>query len=205
MKNLFYCIILTFTLPVVVMGQTRGKLVINEVDYDQPSHDTAEFLEILNRSAATVELSFYNVELVNGTGGGAKVYGRFQLPSRALVPGGYFVLCADKQNVPNCDSDLLKSIQNGSPDAIALKLNNTIVDVLSYEGNAAAPYFEGDGSGLVDAGTGGVGGPNENMGLSRFPDGADTDVNKDDFSPRCVSPGLPNVEEAGDCTVTEQQ
>lgn len=199
MKYLFYCIILTFALPVIVYGQTRGKLVINEVDYDQPSHDTAEFVEILNRSAATVELSFYTLELVNGTGGGAKVYGRFQLPSRVLVPGGYFVMCVDKQTVPNCDSELLKSIQNGSPDALALKLNNTIVDVLSYEGNAAAPYFEADGSGLVDSGTGGVGGPNEHVGLSRFPDGVDTDVNNKDFSARCVSPGLPNVEQETDC------
>jgi hypothetical protein len=36
-------------------AQTAEKLVINEVDYDQPSHDTAEFIEILNRSSATVD------------------------------------------------------------------------------------------------------------------------------------------------------
>jgi hypothetical protein len=31
-------------------------LVINEVDYDQPSTDTAEFLELKNVSAAAIDL-----------------------------------------------------------------------------------------------------------------------------------------------------
>ncbi len=199
MKNLLYFIILPFFLPGIVAAQTQGKLVINEIDYDQPSHDTAEFLEILNRSGATVDLSFYSIELINGTGGGAKVYGRFQFPTKTLASGAYFVMCVDKSTVPNCDSDLLTSIQNGAPDAVALKLNNTLVDVLSYEGNAAAPYFEGDGSGLTDPGTGGVDGPNERIGLSRFPDGVDTDVNKDDFSLRCITPGTANTEQSSDC------
>jgi hypothetical protein len=44
-------------------------LVINEIDYDQPSTDTAEFLEISNISTAPVNLNGSTVELVNGSDG----------------------------------------------------------------------------------------------------------------------------------------
>lgn len=49
------------------------ELVVNEIDYDQPSTDTAEFLEIRNNSAAPVDLDPVVVELVNGNLGGAAV------------------------------------------------------------------------------------------------------------------------------------
>ena len=56
-------------------------VVINEVDYDQASTDTAEFLELKNVSATAINLDSYAVELVNGTGGGAVVY-----PRRSTCP-----------------------------------------------------------------------------------------------------------------------
>jgi hypothetical protein len=74
-------------------------LVINEIDYDQPSTDTAEFLEIKNVSGAAVDFTGHSVRLVNGTGGGATVYQTIALPSTTLAAGDYFVVCANAATV----------------------------------------------------------------------------------------------------------
>src|ERR671928_182837 len=58
----------TFTLI-----ETAG-LVINEIDYDQPGTDTAEFIELKNNGANGVNLDPYSLVLVNGNGGGAVPY-----------------------------------------------------------------------------------------------------------------------------------
>ena len=38
------------------------------------------------------------------------------------------------------------------------------------------------------------------QGISRFPDGADTDMNNVDLSPRCITPGAPNTIDSSGCT-----
>ena len=58
---------------------------------------------------------------------------------------------------------------------------------MSYEGDTVPAYTEGSGAGLEDPGTTG----NDDLGISRFPDGADTDMNNVDLSPRCITPGAP--------------
>jgi hypothetical protein len=88
------------------------------VDYDQPSTDAAEFLEIKNVSGEAIDLSSYSVELVNGTGGGATVYQTITLPTVSLAAGDYFVVCANLATVANCDLDVAPDtnlIQNGPP------------------------------------------------------------------------------------------
>ncbi len=115
-----------------------------------------------------------------------------------LAAGEYFVVCGDAANVDNCDLDVTPDsnlVQNGAPDAVGLRHNGDLVDAVSYEGDTGAPYTEGSGAGLEDPGTTG----SDNLGISRFPDGADTDMNNMDFSMRCSSPGEANVAEAGDC------
>ena len=82
-------------------------LVINEVDYDQPSTDTAEFLELKNVSAAAIDLDPYSVQLVNGTGGGATSYQTIDLPSVSLANGDHYVVCANMANTANCDLESL--------------------------------------------------------------------------------------------------
>ena len=81
------------------------QLVINEIDYDQPSTDTAEFVEIKNNGSTAVSLSGWTLELVNGNGGGAAIYGTIALPAVSLAAGDYFVVCANAATVPNCDLD----------------------------------------------------------------------------------------------------
>jgi uncharacterized protein len=160
-------------------------LVINEVDYDQPSTDTAEFLELKNVSFAAINLDPYSLEFVDGSGGGPAVYRTFELPNVALAAGDHYVVCASPADTPNCDLDVTPEsdlIEDGAPDALGLRLGTTLVDAVSYEGNAGAPYTEGSGAG-TDDGTGGI---------SRCADGSDTDRNDVDFIPRPITPGAAN-------------
>jgi uncharacterized protein len=169
-------------------GAVSTSLVINEVDYDQPSTDAAEFVELENVSDDVIGLAGYSVQLVNGTGGGATVYQTVELPDVALPAGDHYVICANAASTPNCDLDVTPDtnlIQNGAPDAIGLRLGTTLVDAVSYEGDSGAPYTEGSGAGLDD--TAGVG-----EGLSRCPDGSDTDQNSVDFQLREITPGATN-------------
>lgn len=189
------------TFGAVNAGQTFGggeppepELVINEVDYDQPGTDAAEFVELRNSGGVAVELDAYSVQLINGSTGSS--YGTFDLPNASLAPGAYFVICAQAANTPNCDLDVAPDtnlVQNGSPDAVALVLGGEVVDAVSYEGDTVAPYTEGTGAGLEDAP--GI----DFVGLSRFPNGADTDQNNVDFSLRCITPGGDNVADAEGC------
>jgi predicted extracellular nuclease len=163
-------------------------VVVNEVDYDQASTDTAEFLELKNVSSSPIDLDSYVVELVNGNAGGALIYDTIDLPDVSLPAGDYFVVCANAATVANCDLDDAPEtnfIQNGDPDAIGLRNDGTLVDALSYGGNSGAPYAEGSGAGLDDN-------PDGTNGLSRCPDGTDTDVNNVDFSYRPSTPGTAN-------------
>jgi len=171
-------------------------LVINEIDYDQPGTDTAEFVEIKNVGTASANLSEYTLELVNGNGGGATLYQSYTLPAVTLAAGNYFVVCGDAATVPNCDLDVSPDsnlIQNGAPDAVGLRHNGDLVDAVSYEGNSGTPYTEGSGTGLDDNSS------VENGGISRFPDGVDTDQNNIDLSFRCSTPGETNVADSSNC------
>jgi predicted extracellular nuclease len=170
-------------------GAVSTSLVINEVDYDQPSTDTSEFLELENTSDAAINLDSWTVELVNGTGGGASVYQTIDLPAVSLAAGDYFVVCANAATTANCDLDVSPDtnlIQNGSPDAIGLKDGSTLVDALSYEGDSGAPYTEGSGAGLEDNPS------TADMGIARCPDGSDSDQNNADFLFRAITPGAAN-------------
>ncbi len=189
---LFACVALLGGLIAAASGTSAVSttLVINEVDYDQPSTDTAEFLELKNVSGAAINLDTFSVELVNGTGGGAALYQTIDLPNVSLSAGDYFVVCANATTTANCDLDVAPDtnlIQNGSPDAVGLRQSGTLIDALSYEGNSGVPYTEGSGVGLDDD-------PSlADKGLSRCPDGFDTDQNNVDFSYRDITPGTANA------------
>jgi hypothetical protein len=166
-------------------------LVINEIDYDNPGSDAAEFIEIYNPCPQAINLDNYSLELVNG--GNNTVYQTIDLPNVNLAANDYFVICANGTNTPNCDLDVTPNtdlIQNGAPDAVGLKYLTVLVDAVSYEGSVPG-YTEGSGTGLVDNG--------DPAGLSRFPNGTDTNVNNTDFSLRCISPGEPNLASSTNC------
>jgi len=176
--------------PTVTRAQAGlATLVINEIDYDQPMTDGAEFIELKNIGEANVNLDSVVLVLVNGTGGGAAVYESIDLPAVIVPPGGYYVVCGNAATVANCNLDLppeTDPVMNGSPDAVGLAQDGIIIDAVSYEGNTGAPYTEGSGVGLEDDST------VPNGGVSRFPDGADTNQNNVDLSFRCITPGAAN-------------
>lgn len=172
----------------------RAAVVINEVDYDQVGTDAAEFIELRNNGPGPVNLGTYSLELMNGTGN--TLYGTVSLPATVLPAGGYFVVAFGSANPWHADyvANLTdNSVQNGSPDAIALRDGTTLVDAVSYEGSCLAPYVEGTGTVAADDNT------TPNVGLSRYPDGADTNDNNADFSVRCITPGSANLAGTGGC------
>ena len=164
-------------------------LVINEVDYDQNGTDTKEFIEIKNVSTSTVNLDNYNLELIDGSG---LAYATVDLPGVNLAAGDYYVICGAGSGVPNCDFSFAGSadqIQNDGPAAIRLVLGGIFtVDALSYEGSVAS-VVEGSGAGLDDDGAAAA----QDLGLSRNPDGNDTNSNNTDFVLTCLSPGTANL------------
>lgn len=170
------------------------KPVINEIDYDQPSSDTAEFIEIKNRGTEAGDLSTLTLELINGNGGA--VYDSVTLPAVTLNPGDYFVVCVDASTVANCDFEAFSSIQNGSPDAVAISASGIVIDAVSYEGDTAAPYTEGSGAGLADSGSSGQ----DFKGISRLPDGQDSNRNNMDLAFSCISPGAANTSISNGCS-----
>ncbi|MDH4117763.1 MAG: ExeM/NucH family extracellular endonuclease, partial [Acidimicrobiia bacterium] len=166
-------------------------LVINEIDYDQPGTDAAEFVELRNNGGTALDLDAFTLELVNGNG--TVVYDTIDLPAVSLAAGDYYVVCANAATVANCDLDDgpdTNFIQNGAPDAVALRHGGDVIDTVSYEGDTGAPYTEGSGSGLEDNGAA------ASESISRCPDGADTDQNNTDLSVRASTPGMAN-----DCVV----
>jgi glycosidase len=162
-------------------------LVINETDYDQGATDNAEFIELKNVTASTINLDNYTVELVDGSG---TVYQIIDLPNVNLTAGDYYVICANAANTANCDLDITPNtdlLQDGAPDGIRIRLGLLTIDALSYEGNTVGAT-ETAGTGLTDDGTA------TRIGLSRIADGNDTNNNNTDFKLTCISPGTANID-----------
>ncbi len=190
----------TYEIIVTVAATQAPKLVINEVDYDNPDLDNAEFIELKNVGTVAANLENMMVKLINGNG--AVVYRTITLPDTVLQPGHYYVICGNPANTPECDLDYTVNtdvIQNGAPDGIALyDASNLLLDVLSYEGDIPG-YVETTGVGLEDLSFLAPYGLLFDAGLSRYPDGTDTDHNFNDFLFTCTTPGAPNGNSAMPC------
>jgi hypothetical protein len=111
----------------------QGKLVINEVDYDQVGTDADGFVEIHNTGDTAADLS--NVDLVAVNGGDSSEYAREQLTG-TLAAGGYVAVAIE--------------LQNGAPDGLALLDGATLIDALSYEGAITAATIGGQTYNLVE-------------------------------------------------------
>jgi hypothetical protein len=119
-------------------------LKINEVDYDQPGADDAEFVELVNAGDEPVSLGGVVVELAQSRPlvGGSHAGYRYDLPAVTLAPGDTFVLCHGA--VASCDLSLgsgqLPVLGNGvdsrtgAAGAVGLRVHGRIVDALAYEG-----------------------------------------------------------------------
>jgi len=172
---------------------SNASVIINEIDYDQPGTDTAEFIELFNSGTGDIVLDGYFIDLVNG--GTSSVYGNIDLTGFNIGSSGYFVICNDTTLVANCNYAFTTStgwMQNGAPDAIALYDGNGLLDSLSYEG-ALSPFNEGTTLTTGDSNT-------IIMSISRIPNGIDTNDNHLDFESGCLTPGTANIAGTGDCS-----
>jgi len=179
----------------ITVTELTGGLVINEIDYDQPDADTAEFLELFNGGGASIDLSgAYSLVLINGNGG--SVYEEIDLGTSTLASGGFVVVhpSGNGVTVPGDALDITfdGAIQNGAPDVAVLVGPDGVVDYLTYEdsdgsfgsatvpgvGSVALPGFD-----LEDPGAG---------SLSRVTDGVDTDVVGDWQVTATPTPGAAN-------------
>ncbi len=186
-------------------------LVVNEIDYlQQREVDDAEFVELFNRGDRPLELGRYALLGIDSQG---EVYRRVELPTRLLAPGGYFVVCGLTDRVPNCDFAVIEPhvdiwrdfMSLEGPAAVALVKAGSqssldlLVDSVSYDGNVpGGPLTGGSWTELRGVSPGDTNNV-AHLGISRLPDGLDGDVNEQDLSPRCISPGRENLEPAGDC------
>jgi hypothetical protein len=176
-------------------------LVINEIDYDNPGTDTAEFVEIFNPSTNTLSLA--NLALVFVNGANNTEYRRVNL-SGNLPAQGYLVVAnpgvtvAPGATVINFAS-ASDNIQNGAPDAVLLfdTANHQVVDALSYEGPITAAVLTGETGvfNLVEGTAFTTADSNTaNTSLSRLPNGIDTDNSSIDWMLSTTpTPGTANV------------
>ncbi|MEM8962615.1 MAG: lamin tail domain-containing protein [Acidobacteriota bacterium] len=188
----------TVTVQVIIeVPGTPGPLVINEIDYDNLGSDTAEFVELYNDSSATIDLSTYEVQAINGSVpvGTNPIAETYKLTG-SIAAGDFYVVCQSIASTPECDQEETgMSLQNGRTDAIALveSATGTIIDTVSYEGDAIAPYTETAGINPADLNT------MVFFGISRLLDGVDTDDNSADFIQACITPGTANTTDNSSC------
>ncbi|AUX38687.1 uncharacterized protein SOCE26_000650 [Sorangium cellulosum] len=190
-------------------ASATGGLVINEVDYDQPAGDSAEFIEIYNGTGAPVDLEGHEVVLVNGSTTPPSVYGRHDLSSAGtLAAGQYLVVGSTAVTVPAGALKVVFSgaqidrVQNGAPDGIALMNTATgaVIDALSYEGSITAVTIDDATVNLVEGTVLPAAEADSNMevgSLCRLPDGTDTNQAASDWAfTATITPGAPNVSSA---------
>jgi hypothetical protein len=185
-------------------NDTKTGLVINEVDYDNIGTDTAEFIEIYNASNTDISLAGVTLYLINGAG--TAPYATVDLSPRSVLKAhGYLIyapytlpLAASGEALRIDATPTSNAIQNGSPDGIVLAQNDTVLDVLSYEGAIEAALIPELGTvSLVEktalsdlVADGGV----TDGSLCRSPNGTDTNDSSVDWK-FCgkPTPGAANV------------
>ncbi len=180
-----------------------GNIVINEIDYDQPSSDTGEFVELLNTSSVPIDLG--DLVLIGVNGKNSKEYMRVDLSAAGttLEPGQYLVVGTSSALFGVPDTELTvklpkasNNIQNGAPDAIGIfdLASGALLDAISYEGEVIEGEINGFGSfSFVEGSVTDLADSNATvMSFSRSPNGSDTNDAFTDWVSSAPSPGLAN-------------
>lgn len=156
-------------------------LVINEVYYDHPGRDGGwEFVELYNAGDATCDMTGMRLEFLDGRTGAARTV--WAAPTGLVVAPDSYVLVAGASRCPANGCELAGSLENG-PDAVRLADPGGVLDCVGY-GEPLPPLLY-EGAPARDAPPG--------YSLAREPDGADTGVNREDFTISAPSPGVRNV------------
>lgn len=177
-----------------------GGLVINEIDYDNPGTDAAEFVEMYNRSTAPIPLDSLALVFVNGATGSEYHRTALSGAGASLAGGGYLVIAMSGVTVAPGALVIRETAaaQNGAPDGVLLLDTSTgsVIDALSYEGEidaAAITGAPGTVSLVEGASTPAQDSDSAEGSLSRCPNGADTNNASTDWMFRPTpTPGTTN-------------
>lgn len=180
----------------IIVTEQIPEIVINELDIAQPGNDVSEYIELKNNGSSAVNLEGMVLSLIDG--GTGTPYAQFTFPAGSIAGGDYYVVCANPATTMNCDWDVspdLNLLQDGTDALILYTATGGLVDALSYGGDVPG-FSEGGGTPLVDPET------EFKVGLSRYPDGSDTDDNAADFQLLCNTPGYANAFDTIPCICT---
>lgn len=191
-------------------GAVVGDVIINELDADQTSTDSAEFIELFDGGIGNTSLDGLAIILLNGNGD--SVYNAIDLDGLTTTASGYFVLCGDSNNVANCDLDVLpatNAIQNGADAAVLVlgdassypngtnigpELLDSVVDAIVYGTN------DSDDTGLLVLLNAGQPQVNESAGegstfdsSQRCENGSGGPRNTDTYAQFAPTPGTENI------------
>ncbi len=196
--------LLALLVAVLGVGSAQALVLINEVDADQVSTDSAEFIELYGGASESLD----GLVLVLFNGSDDASYLAFDLDGYACDADGFFVICGNAATTPNCDLDVSPDtnlIQNGA-DAVALYIGNdtdfpndtpvtatNLVDAIVYDTSDA------DDAGLIDVLTPGQPQINEGENGSqtthsnqRIPDGGGGALVTTSYVAQDPTPGVTN-------------
>ncbi|MCB9522563.1 MAG: lamin tail domain-containing protein [Myxococcales bacterium] len=162
------------------------RLVINEIDYNQPGVDTAEFIELFNPTAQAQPVDRMTLELGNGEDDG-DAYQTLSLDGQPPVPPGGFLLVANQALLVGADGVVLPddSFQKGPSDGVRLLDDGVVIDAVAYDGFLL---------GTTEGGTLEAALRNDREEAhARCPDGADGNDNASDFLRVLPTPGVANA------------
>lgn len=128
-----------FRVPECVSCPTTDDIFISEFHYDNVGTDVNEFVEVAVSDAFEGDLSGIEVVLYNGsnnTSYDSETLDNFSEGSTASGITYYYFE--------------FSSLQNGSPDGIALECNGEIFQLLSYEGNMTVNGFASTNVGVTE-------------------------------------------------------
>lgn len=184
-------------------GTVTSTVIINEIDADQDSTDSAEFIELYDGGVGNTTLDGLVLVLYNGNGD--TVYDAIDLDGFSTDTDGYFVV--GSANVPNVDliEFTTNGLQNGA-DAVALYQGNAsdfpngtaittinLIDAIVYDTNDA------DDTGLLTLLNSGQPQVNEDangsattQSLQRIGNGSGGTRNTDTYQALTPTPGTAN-------------
>ncbi|MDJ0737662.1 MAG: endonuclease/exonuclease/phosphatase family protein [Nostocaceae cyanobacterium] len=186
-------------------GGPATNVLINEIDADQTSTDSAEFIELYDGGAGNTSLNGLVVVLYNGSSN--TVYDAIDLDGQSTDADGYFVI--GSANVPNVDlvEFTTNGLQNGAdavalyignasdfPDGTAVTIDGNLIDAVVYDTNddddpELLPLLN-SGQPQVNEGGGANGSTNDS--IQRIPNGTGGARNTDSFIAQTPTPGTEN-------------
>lgn len=156
---------------------------INEFHYDNLGSDRGEFVEVFVGEDFTGELSDVSLQLYNGSNG--RSYGARQSLATFLRP-------PDPEG-PGLYHKFFSGIQNGSPDGLALLVNGSVREFLSYEGAFTAVDGVAAGLSSTPIGVAQVGIEPGRNSIARTGTGQRAEDFRWTLQPGLHTPGLLNV------------